>query len=40
MKVICNMLVVRQQTHEIGWDLESKDSKWEKKKELDVSSKD
>ena len=39
MKMVCNMLVVRQ-THEIGWDLESKDSKWEKKTELDVSSKD
>jgi len=27
MKMVCNMLVVRQQSHEIGWDLESKDSK-------------
>ena len=27
MKVVRNMLVMRQQTHEIGWVLESRDSK-------------
>ena len=39
-KMVCNMLVVRQQTREVRWNLESKDSKREKENELDVSSRD
>ena len=34
------MLVVRQQTREVRMVFRIRDSKWEKKKELEVSSKD
>ena len=40
MKVTCNMLIVRHQTLAVGWDLESRDSKWEKEKKLKVSLRD
>jgi len=35
------MVVVRQQKRKVGgWNLESRDSKWEKEKQVDESSKD
>jgi len=40
MKVARNRLFVRQQTREVGMVFRIKDSKWKKKKELEVSSKD
>ena len=40
MKVGRWRLVVSQLQREVGMELESKDSKWEKEKKLDVSSKD
>ena len=40
MKVARNRLFVRQQTHEVGMVFRIKDCKWEKKKELEESSKD
>jgi len=40
MKVARNRLFVRQQTREVGMVFRIKDSKWEKKKELGVPSKD